>query len=202
VLEWQPLESQEILAVFRGGAPAEIDRSLLTLTVLNGTGTIGQAADAQAGLQAAGFTVDEIDDSPEVAVTEVRHAPGVRVAGELVARHLARGAVLVEDDSLDGGEVVVVTGPDFAGVLADPLDVPLVPSTVAGDPGGGSASTDGEPAATAGSGSGSTAGSGSGSGSAGDGGATTTVSTAPPPAPSTTAVGVVPVDVPAGGCPG
>ena len=141
VLEYEELPSQDILNVFRGLPPGTIDPGLVSVTVWNGSGTAGQAAAAQTGLEAAGFEVPEIDDAPaQVGVTTVRYAPGMWSAANLVARHLDSGAVLAEDSSLDDDEVVLVTGPDFGSVLVEAAEVAPVPSMPSSTEGGGASS--------------------------------------------------------------
>jgi len=145
VLEWQELLSQDILNVFRGQPSGTVDPSLVSVTVWNGSGTPGQAGDAKLGLERTGFEVPEIDDAPDtVDATVVRYAPGMESVATLVARYLERGATVEEDDSLDAQEVVLVTGPEFGEVLAEPLDeVATPPSTAdATSSGGSDGSTD------------------------------------------------------------
>ena len=134
VLEWQELPSQEILNVFRGLPPGTIDPALVSVSVWNGSGVPGQAGEAKAGLERSGFDVVEIDDAPAVVdATVVRYAPGMESIAILVARYLEHGATLEEDDSLEAEEVVVVTGPEFGDVLAEPLDEVATPPTTAAE---------------------------------------------------------------------
>lgn len=156
VLEWQPLASQDILNVFRGAAPGTIDPALISVEVWNGSGIPGQAGEAQDAFEAAGFEVEGIDDAPAtVDATVVRYAPGLEGVATAVARHLELGATLEEDDSLSGEAVVVVTGPEFGDVLAEPLDevvAPVTTTTVDGSTSSGDETTtgsDADPPATA-----------------------------------------------------
>ena len=132
-------EAEPILARFRGD-PEPVDEcdiapASVRLTVRNGSGGQGEAADAADGLTAAGFIVVGRGDEPGFGVerTTIRHPAGGRATAELVARWLASGADLEEvpagtagPDGVDG--IVVVTGADWEGVLTEPT-TPVVPST-------------------------------------------------------------------------
>ena len=84
--------------------------------MLNGTGRPHEATDAGAALEAVGFGVDGLGDDPVLGNerTHVEYPPGQEAAADLVARWLEGGAELEEVEGTEG--VVLITGPDWAGV--------------------------------------------------------------------------------------
>ncbi|CAN5766158.1 LCP family protein [soil metagenome] len=128
-------EAQSTLNLFRGLPPDAGSETTVDVRVLNGTGTANQAAAVADDLEAIGFEIDgepgnaEEVGPPTVARSEVHHGSGSEAGAELVARHLSAGAELVEDATLDDGEVVLVTGMDFEAVtatLAPPTSEPAI----------------------------------------------------------------------------
>ena len=118
VLRLDLLASQPVLNLYRGLPPDTLSESMVTVNVSNGSGADGQAQAVADALVASGFAAGTTDTEPApVAATEVHHAPGAEAAADLVARHLTSGAVLVEDEDLETGEVTLVTGADFTTVL-------------------------------------------------------------------------------------
>jgi LCP family protein required for cell wall assembly len=115
VLRLDELAAAPILDVFR---PPSTDTTTpavpVSVSVQNGSGVSGQAADAREAFEALGFNVVGTGDAPtKVTLTVVRYAPGGEVAANEIARVLRNGAQLDEDSTLAPGEVVVVTGNDF-----------------------------------------------------------------------------------------
>lgn len=118
-------EAQPTLDVFRGTTPAAVTTSApvaltpaqVAVSVLNGTGVSGQAAEAAGGLEAIGFTVAQVGNIAEAGETRttVRYAPASAAAAELVASYLQPGVNLVEDATVGTG-VVLVTGADWVGI--------------------------------------------------------------------------------------
>jgi len=106
--------------------------------VLNGSGAEGAAADALADLTDQGFVGAGTGNADERGTTEVHYRPGEDAKAALVAS-LVRGPVeQVEDDSIDGADVVLVLGAQFEGITqstATPAtaaaDTPDTPSEVA-----------------------------------------------------------------------
>ncbi len=104
---------------YSGGAlPAP---STVTVSVLNGSGAYNQAADTAQSLQALGFHIGTIGDSPPVgqeAETVVYYAsktPAQLAAAQAVANSMS-GAVIMAMDPTQvkpGSQVTVVTGTDF-----------------------------------------------------------------------------------------
>jgi LCP family protein required for cell wall assembly len=118
VLELDEAAGEDLLNVFRGLPAGTVTEGSVTVDVLNGTGTSGQAAEVADLLADVGFVVGETGNAPEgtVARTTVRYAPGSDAEADLVARHLTAGADVVEDPALDVGAVALDLGTDFAGV--------------------------------------------------------------------------------------
>jgi LCP family protein required for cell wall assembly len=104
---------------YSGGAlPAP---STVTVSVLNGSGAYNQATDTAQSLQALGFHIGTIGDSPPVgqeAETVVYYAsktPAQLAAAQTVANSMS-GAVIMAMDPTQvkpGSQVTVVTGTDF-----------------------------------------------------------------------------------------
>jgi LCP family protein required for cell wall assembly len=141
-------DAAPILNIFRGLPPGEVTPSAIELTVLNGTGIKGQAADVAGAFAAIGFAVQEPDTADGIFTrTVVRHGPGGEDAGRRVARHITGGATLELDPSLDPWEVVVVTGTDLTTVHDQPAaegsaeDLAITSATTTTTPG---AATGGE----------------------------------------------------------
>lgn len=147
-----PVAAESVLSIFRGGVTREVTPRLRDLTVLNGTGTEGQATDVADALETAGFTVAETGNADGAySATVVRYGDGGRDTAEFAARHFAGGADLEADPGLPSGSVVVVTGADLTRVLASPLEPDAAvltqrsgwasPSTTVAPSGSGSSST-------------------------------------------------------------
>lgn len=110
-------EAEPILNIFRGLPPGTISPKAIDVTVLNGSGVMGQAADAAGALAAVGFAIVDVGDYPDpVGRTTVLFGDDGYDAARTVARHITGGAPLVHDPDIDDGEVVVVTGADFTTV--------------------------------------------------------------------------------------
>lgn len=173
--------AQPILELFRatGMSDARTDTtsaspSSVRVQVLNGSGRSGEARRALAALEAVGFAGVNAQEAErfDFATTVVRFAPGNEADAQLVARWLQADAVLTPVEGLIGGDVVVVTATDWAGVRRSPRSdtQPVVTTTSAT-----SASTATGPT-------------------------TTSTSTASASATSTTAIGAVPQEPPGVSC--
>ena len=115
-------QAEPIFNIFRGLPPGTVTPQAVDLTVLNGSGVQGQAADVAGAMAQIGFVIEEVasySDGP-LARTTVRFGPGGEDAARRVARHVTGGADLVFDDDVDDGEVVLVTGTDFTTVHDQP----------------------------------------------------------------------------------
>ena len=88
--------------------------------VLNGAGTTGLAARVTADLRAQGYQVVESGNADKFTYTRsiVRHRPEFPAKGQLVQRALLSGAQLVPDRTLQGVDIALVVGSDYAGVRA------------------------------------------------------------------------------------
>jgi hypothetical protein len=90
------------------------------LTVLNGSGRPSEATTAAQALEAQGFGVDRIGDSPVLGNerTVVHYPAGSEAAADLVARWLVGGADVQQVDGATG--IVLVTGDDWRGLRDEP----------------------------------------------------------------------------------
>ncbi len=122
VLRLDETLAEETLNVFRGLPPGTVSPDSVTVAVSNGSGAEMQATTVSRALAAMGYEASvTADASTRSARTVVRHAPGLERQADLVARQVASGAVLEEDESLEGAAapVVLVTGTDFTTVLPE-----------------------------------------------------------------------------------
>ena len=112
--------------------------STVTVSVLNGSGAYNQATDTAQSLQALGFHIGTIGDSPPVgheAETVVYYAsktPAQLAAAQAVANSMS-GAVIMGLDPTQvksGSQVTVVTGTDFT-VNAPPATTTTTPAGAA-----------------------------------------------------------------------
>lgn len=132
VLRLREADAQPLFDLFRGVQPGlDPTPASVRVRVLNGSGSTSQAVDVADDLRLAGFSVIGTDNARELGLarTTVRHAPGQRTSAELLARHLVVEPVLVEDRELIVAPVELVTGDDYAGLLAEPR--PAGPATAA-----------------------------------------------------------------------
>jgi LCP family protein required for cell wall assembly len=97
--------------------------------VLNGTGTTGLARRVSGDLRDVQFNVADIGDADNFNYTRtvIRHQPKQLAKAQLLQRALLGGAQLVSDDTLQGVDVVLVIGRDYAG-LTDPVARPTTTS--------------------------------------------------------------------------
>src|SRR4051794_3605126 len=94
---------------------AAADPADVTVSVLNGSGVTGAAADAADALSAAGFDASSGGNATATDVTTISHATGDDARAAAVAAQLPGAAVTV-DDSLAEGTVQLVLGSDFNGI--------------------------------------------------------------------------------------
>jgi len=146
---------------YSGGAlPAP---SKVTVDVLNGSGVTNQATDTAQSLQALGFHVGGIGDSPPVgreAETVVYYSaktPSALAAAQAVANSFSGAVIMARDPSQvkPGSQVTVVTGTDFS---VNPPAAPAVPATPVGGTTGTSSTTTTSTPTSAGTGSSSSNG--------------------------------------------
>lgn len=132
VLLLREADAQPLFDLFRGVQPGlDPTPASVRIRVLNGSGSASQAVDVADDLRLAGFTVTGTDNARELGLTRttVRYAPGQRGSAELLARHLVVEPVLEEDPELLVAPVELITGDDYAGLLAEPR--PSAPVTAA-----------------------------------------------------------------------
>ncbi|MCZ2859859.1 LCP family protein [Blastococcus sp. VKM Ac-2987] len=99
-------------------APADpVDPSEVAVAVFNGSGTGGLAAEAQADLEAGGFTVASTGnaDSADYEQTEIRHAAGDEALAATLAAAVPGAVTRLVDDATPG-TVQLVLGGDFNGI--------------------------------------------------------------------------------------
>jgi LCP family protein required for cell wall assembly len=115
-------KAQTMLNVFRGLPPGTIAPESIDVTVLNGSGVPGQAADAAAALGSIGFNVVDVASyaGEHVERTTVLYGHDAGGLAKRVAAHITGGAALVADETLDLEEVVLVTGTDFTTIHDQP----------------------------------------------------------------------------------
>jgi LCP family protein required for cell wall assembly len=115
-------KAQTALTVFRGLPPGTIAPEAVDVTVLNGTGVTGQAADVAGALGEIGFNVVEVASysTEDVGRTTVAYGGFGEGAARRVAAHISGGAALVYDPELTGAAVTVVTGADFTTIHDQP----------------------------------------------------------------------------------
>jgi LCP family protein required for cell wall assembly len=116
-------EAEPILNIFRGLPPGTITPQAIGVTVLNGTGIDGQAADVAGALEAIGFHIVEAASHPEqVGRTTVLYGdgPDAEASARRLARHVTGGAALVHDGDVEAGNVVLVTGADLTTIHDQP----------------------------------------------------------------------------------
>lgn len=115
-------QAEPILNIFRGLPPGTVSPAAIDVTVLNGSGVQGQAADAAGALEVIGFAIEDVDSysGGPVPRTTVLYGDGGEDAARRVARHVTGGAGLVHDAAVDAGEVVLVTGADFTTIHDQP----------------------------------------------------------------------------------
>ena len=127
--------------------------STVTVSVLNGSGAYNQATDTSQSLQALGFKIGTIGDSPPVgqeAETVVYYSsksPAELAAAQAVANSMTGAVIMAEDPTQvkPGSQVTVVTGTDFT-VNAPPATT--TPTSADGTANSPAASTTTTPAST------------------------------------------------------
>jgi hypothetical protein len=121
VLKLDAAAAAPIFALFKGAdAEPELKPSDVTLSVQNSSGVNGAAAKAQGQLQTVGFTVSSTDTgTTSASTTQVLFGSGADAKAALVAKHVKGGVEPKADSSLAEGEVRLVLGKDFFGIVDD-----------------------------------------------------------------------------------
>jgi LCP family protein required for cell wall assembly len=125
--------SAETLALFRGtAAPSGVTTTTapppssgdVTVDIYNAGAAEGEARRVSWVLAEGGFVVGAVDTASEpVKLTTVRHAPGTRSMGELVAGWLGPAPKVVEDPDVEAGHVTVELAADFDSI-SEPSEGP------------------------------------------------------------------------------
>ena len=152
VLRLHEAEAEPILDTFReepaseaDEAPAQGDPAAVSVEVLNGSGTQGQASAAGEALTYVGFQVTGTANAEGLPgpTTEIHHGPGGEAGAQFLERHLSAGADIVEDPELGEGQLQLITGADFTTVMqaprpadeGDPPAPPAAPTTTVDEDG-------------------------------------------------------------------
>ncbi|HUF32032.1 MAG TPA: LCP family protein [Acidimicrobiales bacterium] len=130
-------DNEETFDIFRGieAGPEDVTPASVRLRVLNGTGRSREAGGARDGLGVAGFNVVGVGDgSFGTDLTTIRYAAGQEAKAALLAAYLVSpGAHFVLDPALTV-DIVLTTGMDYEGILAEPRPVEAVPPPAAEEP--------------------------------------------------------------------
>lgn len=118
VLRLDDAAAQPVLDRFRDPLPP-LTEADVHLTVLNGSNHATQGPDAAGALQRTGVHLTRWGNGSEIGLgliphSQIRYGADAQPAADLVARHLSTGADLVSDPKLAPGDVVLITGSDFA----------------------------------------------------------------------------------------
>jgi LCP family protein required for cell wall assembly len=121
VLRLDETAAAPIVALFKGAdATPQVNPADVTLSVRNSSGVNGAAAKAEGQYRTLGFTVSATDTgATRTATTQVRYGSGAEAQAALVAQHVKGGAETQADSSMADGEVRLVLGTDFGGVVDD-----------------------------------------------------------------------------------
>lgn len=119
VLKLDETAAAPIFALFKGTEAApSVSAADVTLSVRNSSGVNGAAAKAQGQLQTLGFTVSGTDTgATATSTTQVLFGAGADTEAALVATHVKGGAEPKADSTLAEGEVRLVLGKDFGGIV-------------------------------------------------------------------------------------
>jgi hypothetical protein len=94
------------------------------VSILNGSGEEGQAAETAGELAQLGFNVANTGNaSNQARSTTIRYGSDEQARAELLASYLVQPPTLVDDPSVSSVDVVLVTGADYAGTRSSPLPV-------------------------------------------------------------------------------
>ena len=119
-------EARELIDKFLGVGldpqqpPPGVSPSEVQVRVLNGSGKGGQASQASAALNTAGYNVVGAGDADsfKYTFTEIRYGEGQKDKALLLQSHVQGRTKLREDATLRGTEVVLITGAEYAGIEA------------------------------------------------------------------------------------
>ena len=111
-------EAQPVLEFFRAGSLAGV-----RVRLLNGT-RLGTVAGVEADLERAGFSVVDRGNADrfDVARTTVRYSEAAASKAETLARYLEPAPLLELVAEIEGADVEIVVGADYAGMADSPRD--------------------------------------------------------------------------------
>lgn len=112
-------------------APPKVLPGTVRVRVLNGTGADGQAGAAAQALGRANFGVAGTGDAPSKPnpQTVIQYGRGQLPKAQLLQAYVDGRSRLVEDASLRGGDLVLVTGNGFVGIKSAPGAAPATATT-------------------------------------------------------------------------
>lgn len=128
VLRLKQPEAKQLIDRFNGIAPQaaapgqplpNILPNTVRVRVLNGSGASGQATEVASGLAKLGFNTAGTGDAPggyNFKETTIRYGTGQLDKARLLQGYVGGTAKLLEDRTLRGIDVALITGGDFAGV--------------------------------------------------------------------------------------
>lgn len=110
-----------VLAPFRGEAPQRAPADAgpqpeqVSFELLNGTGRDGLAATLSTEFERFGFVATGVGNPPggTTDTSEIRYGPESKSLAELAERYFVTPVELIEDESIDPGELQLVIGTDF-----------------------------------------------------------------------------------------
>ncbi len=144
VLMPDPPQDAQVIAAWQsygapssGGPPPATTVALASVTVrvLNGSGTAGQAQRTADGLAAAGFKVADVGTAPSsapAASSSVAYGPGHQVEARTLAAHLQGPVTVSQDASLKTSTLVLTTGSNLVEAPSGPTASSVPPSTAIG----------------------------------------------------------------------
>ena len=124
VLQLKEPDWRQVRDRFNGVAPAapaqlpKVIPGTVRVRVQNGSGRGGQATEVATALQRAGFVVSGKGDADNFRYVKpvVRYGAGQRDKALVLQAYVEGGASIVEDRTLSGGDLVLVTGSAFGGI--------------------------------------------------------------------------------------
>lgn len=99
-----------------------IQPNLIRVRVLNGSGYSGQASKVATGLEQAGFNVADKGDAHNFTYndTEIRYGAGQRDKALVLQSYVQGGSKIVQDNTIQGVDLIITSGTNFAGIKASP----------------------------------------------------------------------------------
>lgn len=125
-----------VAAAGKRAAPPKVLPGTVRVRVLNGTGAGGQAGAAAQALQRANFGVVGTGDarSRTNPQTVIQYGRGQLPKAQLLQAYVDGRSRLLEDATLRGGDLVLVTGGGFVGIRDAPGTAPATSATTAAPP--------------------------------------------------------------------